>query len=443
MTIRKQMLCLFLCGALFGSSAFAVTGDLAQLVNQQRFDDAWALALDHRFDQEGEIEFDLYYGMAAIETSHFSEGVFALERVVMQRPGFARARLELARGHFLAGDLDRATYHFELVQAQDPPPTVSAVIDRYLQRIEQRTARRETRFSGSLGVALGYDTNVNSATSSDQISVTLGELNADLQLDADSQAKDDLFLTIRGDGRVDHPVGERWTVFGQIEAAARRHPDEPDFDTLRLGTRVGGRWQGDRLVPQVALRAQRFYLDGDAFQDLLGISASLNQSLSPVMLATYGLELANLSHEDNPDSDANLASGSVGLVHAWRAPLSPLVNASVFAGIVDARRSTTAAEANTDRWQTGLNVQGRLQLNPSWRLTSAVQYRHSRYGGRNPLFDNDRRLDDFLQFSLAADWQPMPRVQVTPRAEYRTNRSNLELYTYDRAVAELQAQYRF
>ena len=40
---------------------------------------------------EGDGNFDYIYGVAAIDTGHASEGVFALERVLIQFPGDSKA----------------------------------------------------------------------------------------------------------------------------------------------------------------------------------------------------------------------------------------------------------------------------------------------------------------------------------------------------------------
>lgn len=421
----------------------AVVDDLADLVQQQDFATAHELALEHRFELEGDVAFDFYYGMASIQVGELGEGVFALERVVMQQPGFSRARLELARGYYLMGEDSRAQHHFDIVRAQDPPSTVVATIERYQQRMDERSDRRRTRVSGSVGLTLGYDTNVNSATSDDQISVTLGELSGELTVPEESQARDDLFGTLSAEIRVQHPVTPRVLAFAGADAEARFHPDESDFDTQRAGVRFGARLPGDTFTPELSLRAQRLHVDGEAYQDLLGASFSLSQQFSERLLARYGLEYAHLDHDDAPNSDADLLLGSLGLTQAWQAPLTPLTSVSLFGGRVLAQSSSDGAQANTDRWQGGFNAVGQLQVASAWRLTSRLQYRFSRYSGRNALFDNERRADHYGQVGLAADWLPLARLQITPSVEYRRNDSNIDLYTWERAIAEVSARYNF
>lgn len=413
------------------------TAELAQLVEQRNFIAAYELALEHRFEHEGELGFDFYYGMAAIEVGELSEGVFALERVIMQRPGFSRARLELARGYYLMEEDTRARHHFSIVEAQSPPPTVVATIDRYRQRMDQRADRQRTRVSGGVSLTVGYDSNVNSATDADNISVTLGELSGELALPESSQARDDGFGLLAGHVMVQRPALDQWTVFAGLDGEARLHFEESDFDTQRAGLRLGTQLNGDVFTPRVTLRAQRFYVDGEEFQDLLGVSLGLSQSFSERMLGRYGLEYARLMHDDASDRDGHLILASAGVTQAWQVPMTPLTTVSLFAGRLIADSSSDGAQANTDRWQGGVNALGQLQVATAWRLSSRLQYRLSRYSGRNALFDNERRLDHFGQASLGAEWQPLARLQVKPQLEYRRNESNIELYSYERVSAQV------
>ena len=60
--------------------------------------------------------------MAAVDIGRSGEGVLALERYVLQFPDDPRARLELARAYFYAGDDVRSREEFEAVARSRPPP---------------------------------------------------------------------------------------------------------------------------------------------------------------------------------------------------------------------------------------------------------------------------------------------------------------------------------
>ena len=77
------------------------TETIKALYAQGQFEQAYQLGRAAEFNWEGDPEFDFNYGLAAIESGHYEDAIFALERVVFLRPDILRLRLELARAHFL------------------------------------------------------------------------------------------------------------------------------------------------------------------------------------------------------------------------------------------------------------------------------------------------------------------------------------------------------
>ena len=76
---------------------------------------AYDYAMKHIKQMEGDPYFDYFYGVSAIDTGHASEGVFALERVLLLHPNDHVARLELARGYFILEEYARSRQEFEKV----------------------------------------------------------------------------------------------------------------------------------------------------------------------------------------------------------------------------------------------------------------------------------------------------------------------------------------
>lgn len=413
-------------------------GELRGLVEQRDFEAAYRLAETHRADFEGEPLFDFYYGVAALGAGHLSEGVFALERAVMQRPGFHRARLELARGYFMMGEDRRARAHFDTVLAAEPPEPVQATVERYLQRIQQRADRYSTVWTGRVELGAGYDDNVNSATDEE----TIEFLGLPVTLDDDSQKRGDSFLRGAAAGRVSRPMTRNTTVFGAAETEHRRYYDEGDFDTLRLGGRFGGVYHGDLYRLTLSGRLQRFWLDGERFQDLYGINAGVHRSLSARTALTGGAQLLRLRYDDQSHRDATLGLASLGVARMWGTVLQPVTSLSVFGGREDPRDSGSLAAARTERDIYGVQGLLRLQLAPAWALTTRVQYRRSDYGEEDPAF-GETRQDDYLEVRATLDWQPTARWRVGPSLRYADNDSNIELFDYERAVGEVRVRYDF
>lgn len=408
----------------------------AELIEEGRFEEAYALARSHRNDLEGEILFDFYYGVAAIHTDRVHEGVFALERVIMRRPGFARARLELARGYFLLEEDRRARDHFDAVMAQEPPAPVQATIDDYMQAMRQRADRYSTVVRGHVEVGGGHDSNVNSATSADTVDSVLGPL----VLDDEGKERDDSFSRLSGGVRVSRPVTSSATVFAAGAAERRAHTDEDDFDTARVDGRVGTVLRGDRTQTTLSLRTQRFYLDGDRYQDLTGLTADLRYRLSATLAAHGGAQLMELRYEDQDERDSTLGVLSAGVTRVWEHRMRPVTSVVAFGGAE--RAEEDEGEAIVDRDLFGVNGMLRLQLAPEWSLTGRAQYRRSEYAEERVLFGTARE-EDYYELELDLAWEPSAAWRVGPSLRYSDNDANIDIHSYDRTVVELRARYSF
>ena len=422
------------------SSADLRPADLERLLAEERYEEAYELAVEHRAELEGELQFDLLYGRAAVNAGELSEGIFALERVVMRRPGFAQARLELARAYYLSGEDIRARHHFDAVLAQDPPAPVVATIERFQQRMQARADRYTTTVSGHLELGGGYDSNVNSATSSDTVDAQIFGLTLPIEVEDETS---DSFLRSAGQLQISRPISPSQTLFARGDFELRNNWSESDFNTQRYGGRLGTIFHGDRVRTTLAGRVQHFRLSGRSYQNLFGLSADVSASLTDRMLLNAGAQAMRLRYADLPDRDSDLGIVSAGLTHFWpRSTWRPVVNVTLFAGREDADEDTAGAQANTDRDLYGLNGLLRLQFAPDWSLTTRAQYRHSEYDEENALFEETRE-EDFYQVSLELDWSPSARLTVGPRLEYRDNDANIELFDYERTVFELRARYSF
>jgi len=432
------LLLLATCVLTTPASAEINPDELADLLAEGRADEAYELASEHRGELEGEILFDFYYGVAAIESGRLSEGVFALERVVMRRPGFAQARLQLGRGYFLLGEDRRAEEHFDAVMAQDPPEPVVAAVERFRAGIRRRAERYRTVVTGYLAGGLGSDSNVNSATDADTVDTILGSVT----LDPAGRERDDSFVRLAGGVELKRPLSAGVSGFLGAEFDSETHPDEDEFDTRRLNGRAGAVFHGERLQTTVSARVQRFYLDDDEYQDLLGLGVNVLYRLSGRTALFGGLQVSELDNRVVDTLDSTLTLLSTGVTRVWPGRLRPAASLSVFAGEEDADEDTQAARAQAERDLYGVGGQLRLQFTPDWQGRAQVQFRRSDYGAENPVLGKTRE-EDYYRLHLALDWMPDPHWQIGPQLSVSENDANTELHEYDRTIFEVRARYNF
>lgn len=120
--LRNILVTLILLFPLHGFAADAFNlKQLQELFKTYQRQQAYAYASQHLEQMEGDPYFDYLYGVSAIDTGHASEGVFALERVLLAFPEDHVARLELARGYFILEEYARSRVEFEIVLKTEPP----------------------------------------------------------------------------------------------------------------------------------------------------------------------------------------------------------------------------------------------------------------------------------------------------------------------------------
>ncbi len=399
---------------------------------------AYDRALERRAELEGQPEFDFWYGIAALETGHVNEAIFALERVLLAQPGSARVRLELARAHFLAGEDRRARRHFEQVLAQDPPGPVTATVERYLHAIRQRADRYTTVVTGYAEVGGGHDTNVNSATDANEIDM----FGISFELSDEDREKGDEFARFGTGAEVRRPLSPDTTFFLAGDFEQRANAEHNDFDTRKLEARAGTVLHHDQAQTRLGLRAQQFDVGGEPYRDLLGIDLNANWRPSPGLVFHGGLQLAQQTYEDQELRDATLAIISGGLTGVEDAPLRPVVSVGAFVGREEPDDDSDNARAIAERDIAGLSGSLRLQFTPQWRLRAGLQYRRNEYGADHILTQKTRK-EDYYQAELALNWQPDTHWRVGPQLRYSVNEANVELYDYERSVFELRARYGF
>jgi hypothetical protein len=143
------------------------------------------------------------------------------------------------------------------VRGQPIPEQAKASIERFLAAIR---AADTTRVDGFLELGMGYDTNVNAATSAAQVALpALGGVIA--TLDPLTTRRGDGFGALAGGINVTHKLSEMWALVGNASGSARLHPHEDQFDQMTLDASLGARWSRGRDAISLGGQLQSFQLD--------------------------------------------------------------------------------------------------------------------------------------------------------------------------------------
>lgn len=441
--MNNRFLCalIILAAGLTGTSAQAEEAfdleKLKKLFNSYQRQQAYVYASRYLGEMEGDSHFDYLYGVAAIDAGRASQGVFALERVLMQFPNDQVARLELARGYYILEEYARARQEFERVLATNPPRGVRDTTETFLEKIRISEARYRTTTGGNVTLGMGSDSNVNSGP--DNSGLTL------IQLDDSSLGHRDTYTELTASWGVGHPFAPGWMVTGNITAALIKNQDYSEFDTTTGTVQTGvshitkqSRYKGELMY-------QQFQLDGEEYRRLNGLNLGWQYNFSQRASLDTTLQYATLEFPTITVKDSTLTTLALTYTHNLDGALQPVVFANLNIGSEAAEDSSNAsALSDTERDILGLRMGTILAFSSKLALQMAAGFQTSEYAGRQVLsFLGDFRQDDYISANLNLIWLIDRDWRLDTRLGYSKNDSNVEIYSYDRATIGLEANYSF
>ncbi len=439
LSIRTYRLGLVLGLLLWAAAAWAdPTLDQAkQLLQQKNPKAAFELLAPLAAQRAGEIEFDYLLGIAALDAGDAQQAVFALERVLAVNPNYLQARAEIARAYFVLGERDNARREFEAVKARggNIPPEALATVDRFLSAL----APQQTEFKAYIELALGYDSNTNSATSRSTIAIPFFS-GAIAQLNPAGVSQGAWFGGVLAGGSVSHPVSDQVALIGSAGYGGKfnqRYASE--FDTQQFDLSAGARWAEGRNSVVGLAQAQRFWVDNDTYRNSLGGTVQWLHNLTPAQQITLFGQYAALRFPDQPPNDADRWIFGAGYSQALALPYAPVYYLSVYGG---EQKETNDAFPWLGFKPFGVRLGGQLSLNERTLFFGSFSFEYRRYNGVEPLF-LVRRQDDQYDARIGLTYTFAPKWSVTPQVAYTNNVSNIELNEYDRTVASVSVRRDF
>ncbi len=410
---------------------------LQKLFKSYQRQQAYLYAQQHLAEMEGDPYFDYYYGVSAIDAGKASQGVFALERVLLSFPNDLVARLELARGYFLLEEYALARESFELVLQSSPPSRVRDTAEAYLDRIRVSESRYRPTHSGNVSFSLGNDDNVNGGVDED------AQLEFVTLLDPDSLGQDDNFLNLAGAWTYTHPFSPGWFTETSLSGQMRSHQDLDQFNsttgTLQLGL---VHLQGTHRY-KAQFISQLFNLDSERYRTLNSLLLEWKYSLSEQSSLTSSLQLAQLDYPNIPSKNSDLSTLAINYLHSFSSYLQPLVFVTFNLSQEAAEENSPQALADTERDISGLRAGIILSFTNTLALQSSYSLQNSEYDGDQVFPPGPAREDDYTSTEVSLLWALKRKWRLDTRYNHTENDSNVNLRDYQRNTFEVSLNYTF
>lgn len=408
----------------------ATLSNAQAMLNQGQHEQALALLSPLEPELAGNLQFDYLYGLALLESGESGRAIFALERAVVTDPGFAAARLELARAYFLEGSLEQARTELVILRNQNPPPAARLVINNLLADIDSRLEPDRNQYQGFVTLGAGYDSNANAATDASRF---LGFI-----LDPDSRETPSAYGSIGGGGRIQHPLakGVVWDTRGDL--IKRNYPDASFVNTTLISLRsnirrvhLNGSYSG-------GMTAYRLNTDGSLNNQGISLEGAYNRNIGPRMQWGALGKLTAIRYDSSQDvRDVNqfLLGGAMSRAFGDQG------RGSYGGTLLLGRDDATEANSKYSRDLAALRLFGGWSFNEAVRIDVSGGYSQSNYDEVFFPQDLDEKREDTLGFvTVSLSWQVNPRWRLMYSVSYQNNDSNVSIFSYDRNVAGISVQ---
>lgn len=410
---------------------------LGQLLDASRYQAAYQLASDNLDQYEGDPDFDFLYGLAALETGHPSEAVFAFERLAFQYPGELRIKLELARALFQSNNLPASRQLFDEVLATNPAANVRNNIEAFLAQIDAREQSRRSRIDWYVRSNIGSDSNINSATELGIINTPIG----DVELSANGQGIEDDFLDLGTGISYQRPLSKTRALGFSANYNQHNNFSTSDFDIDTLSADANYIQFIDNLRLNYGGRVQRIDLGGEHFQSSASLLAGVQRNPGNGWTQSLTAAWSTVRFDDGINANASLRDVDQALFSAALGKSQGRFYhaLSVYYGDEQARRD--AGKNNAQQFY-GIAFSEQVQLLPGHVPYFRISLHHSDNKRQDPIFARARE-DKIFSTSLGWIWHANSKIDITTDVTYTNNDSNIELFEYDRVKYQTGLRYQF
>jgi tetratricopeptide (TPR) repeat protein len=402
------------------------------MLNQGQALEALELLQPHEEEYAGDKQYDYLYGLSLLDTGEPSSAIFAFQRALAVDPNFAGARLELARSYFDMGQMPRAQREFLVLNNQSPPAPVKSVIDKYLAAIEARTLSNRQGWRGFLQLGMGDDSNVNNATSADSF---LG-----FTLSDESRETSSSVISTLGGARYDLPIGFNNKVFFAGSVNHRANNDASFTSTVNLDFLAGySHTLSNQDEISTAIQTYSADVDGEFNNRGVNLTGQYTLNFSPSNQIGLFLRAGSVDYASEFNiKDIDQAVYGVNWAHVF----SGQSRISMIVAAIAGKDTAVESDSPYGRDFSGLRLSLAYPISHRFNLFASAGSTDSDYSG-SFFSDPAKRSDSFSDVSLGGNWRASKVWQFRVLLTQASNKSNIEIFEYDKTQVMFTARSEF
>lgn len=422
--VSGLFVCIILLTPMGSSAADASLEQVLESAKQHlRADNAQAaydVLIVHEPRFTGTDSYDYLLGVAALDSGNNGDAIFSLQRLVVSKPGFAGARMDLARAYYESGDNELARSEFERVLSDNPPPKVRYAAEQYMKGINARAKAYTPSTQWHLDLGAGYDSNPAAATGDDQfLSFVLASRNVE---------QSSVYGEVAAGAVYSRPLTAelQFSLNGRLSHRSNPSTHFVDPSAAEVGASLA--WNRGAHSAGVSIGASTFLLDGNSNKDDYGITGHYSLSFSERWSADVYARAGEMDFDSELDVlDVDQVMAGLGLTYTGE-------SMRISAGFINAEDDAQETTSPFSNESTGFRLSA-LWVRPGGR-TISVEALAMETDYDDPFFGFDRE-DDIYSIHLSHTWQrfPSPDWNLTFRVGYSEKESSVSLYEFDRVEA--------
>ncbi len=386
----------------------------------------------------GESLYDYLLGTSALESGKPSKATFVYERILVIDPTYIGVRADMGRAYFALGDYGRAKIEFETVlTAQNLPLDLRGQVEQYVAAAEARSQAKRTVMTGYMEMGFGRDSNIGTATSQSSLNLpATGTYNPAAPAGLKTP---DSYGTLAFGGEINHQLAEQWGAYVGADYRKRGHVTHTGPNNWTIDGRAGVSYSGGPWLLRSGVLAGAYYYNGARLRETVGLSADWRMALDQKSQVTAAGSISRSTYvpATSLDQQSDTYSGTIG----WLTSLgdgTTVLNITGTGGYEDAFGN----RSDGDRRFLGprILVQKSFSDTLGGYVTSGITA--SRYKGINSSYLFARR-ETLTDLTLALTWTVAKGVSVRPQVSYTKNKSNAELYAYDKTDASINVRFDY
>lgn len=397
----------------------SVIGDANQFFKSGDIDAAYNLLDANEMNHAGEIKFDYLLARVSMKTDHYSQAIYALERILMQKPNHAGARLDIAISYFHLGNYEYAKRELNTIlrlYKHVAPKHVLKRVNKYLATI-QKKLKKDT-LTTSASYTSGYDSNVNVRSDYDTV------MGATLP---DKIASNYQAVSVGLKNNIKHSGAA--TSGYSLNYKETYYKESPESNkaslNLKAYTKANLKDWSMTLTPSYT----HSYLNQEALYKSVGVSLSSKYKIDKKSSLTASLNQTKMEFSKADMQSSNTNKSTLSLSYSKLSDLGMLnysISTTNESAAVDENGNTIRADG--DKHSVGVNASISRKTDIGvFKVSAGLQ--RNQYQKNNTLFSVDR-LDKKPSVSLDYNVAVHPRVTLSVKAIRSKSRSNIDLYTY-------------